>query len=73
MADEWWTKQQACRHLGITIQTLNEYVRDGLTQYQPDPRSRTKYVRREDVQAEYRRRKLAQKDTRGPRSDTPQR
>ncbi|GGL76864.1 hypothetical protein HUN58_14580 [Curtobacterium sp. Csp1] len=59
MADDWWTKAQAIKHLGITRQTLSGYITSGaVTVY---GRGREKLLRREEVQAEYRRRQLKRK------------
>lgn len=67
MADEWWTKQQAMKHLGISRQTLSGYITSGaVTVY---GRGREKLVRREEVQAEYRRRQLKRKTGRFGHAD----
>lgn len=67
MAEDWWTKQQACKHLGITRQTLSDYITTGaVTVY---GRGREKLVRREEVQAEYRRRQLKRKTGRFGHAD----
>ena len=70
MADDtWWTKRQAMKHLGISRQTLSGYITSGaVTVY---GRGREKLVRREDVQAEYRRRALRRKSGRFGHADTP--
>lgn len=62
MADDWWTKKQACEHLQITARAFELYVADGMPVLRI---SRRVYVKREVIQAEYRGRKLAQKATRG--------
>lgn len=67
MAEDWWTKQQAIQHLGITRQTLSDYITSGaVTVY---GRGREKLVRREEVQAEYRRRQLKRKTGRFGHAD----
>ena len=72
MSDDWWTKKQACKHLDITRQTLGDYIATGaVTVY---GQGREKLVRREEVQAEYRRRQLKRKTGRfghANRSTTP--
>lgn len=61
MAEEWWTKKQACRHLDVDPKTFERYVADGM----PVTKIRGRvFVQRQVVQAEYRRRKLGQKATR---------
>jgi predicted site-specific integrase-resolvase len=69
VADDWWTKEQACEHLGITMRTLNRYIADGVRTYRPDVRTSTRYVRREEVQAKYRDRRIGQKQGRATRRD----
>ncbi|PZE23870.1 hypothetical protein [Curtobacterium sp. MCBD17_028] len=59
--EEWWTKRQACRHLQITAKTFERYVQDGMPTLTVDRRV---FVKRDVVQAEYRRRRLAEKATR---------
>lgn len=67
MAEDWWTKAQAIKHLGITRQTLSSYIASGaVTVY---GRGREKLVRREEVQAEYRRRALRRKSGRFGHAD----
>lgn len=61
MAEEWWTKKQACRHLDIDPKTFERYVADGMTVTKIRGRV---FVQRQTVQAEYRKRKLGQKATR---------
>ena len=70
MADDtWWTKRQAMKHLGISRQTLSGYITSGaVTVY---GRGGEKLVRREDVQAEYRRRVLRLKSGRFGHTETP--
>jgi predicted site-specific integrase-resolvase len=61
MAEEWWTKKQACRHLDIDPKTFERYVADGM----PVTKLRGRvFVQRQVVQAEYRKRRLGQKATR---------
>lgn len=67
MADDWWTKAQAIKHLGITRQTLSNYITSGaVTVY---GRGKEKLVRRDEVQAEYRRRALRRKAGRWGHAD----
>lgn len=67
MPDEWWTKKQACERLQIDPRTFERYAADGMKVEKLRGRV---FVRRDDVQAEYRRRKLAQKATRATRPAT---
>lgn len=62
MPDDWWTKKQACEHLQIDPKTFERYAADGMKVEKLRGRV---FVRREVIQAEYRRRKIAQKATRG--------
>lgn len=62
MAEEWWTKKHACQHLDIDPKTFERYVADGMEVTKIRGRV---FVRRDVVQAEYRKRKLGQKATRG--------
>lgn len=64
MVEEWWTKKQACRHLQIDPKTFERYVTAGMAVTKLRGRV---YVRREVIQAEYRRRKLNEKATRATR------
>ncbi|WIE65938.1 hypothetical protein DEI99_005210 [Curtobacterium sp. MCLR17_036] len=59
--DTWWTKQQACRHLGISARQFEYYVADGMPVVKI---GRQVHVRRTIIQAEYRTRRLRQKGTR---------
>jgi predicted site-specific integrase-resolvase len=61
---EWWTKKQACEHLQIDPKTFERYVTAGMNITKLRGRV---YVRREVIQAEYRRRKLNEKATRTTR------
>ena len=62
MAEDWWTKAQAIKHLGITRQTLSGYITSGaVTVYGV---GKEKLVRAAEVQAEYRRRALRRKSGR---------
>lgn len=62
VAEDWWTKKQACEHLRIDPKTFERYVAAGMDVTKLRGRV---YVRREAIQAEYRRRKIGQKATRG--------
>jgi len=59
VSEDWWTKKQACTHLGITRQTLSGYITSGAVKVYG--RGKEKLVRRDEVQAEYRRRALRRK------------
>lgn len=60
-SEEWWTKKQAYRHLQIDPKTFERYTADGMEVSKVRGRV---FVEREVIQAEYRRRRLAQKATR---------
>lgn len=62
MTEDWWTKKQACEHLRIDRKTFERYVTAGMDVAKLRGRV---YVRREIIQAEYRRWKIGQKATRG--------
>lgn len=66
--DTWWTKQQACRHLGILPRRFEKYVADGMPVVKI---GRQVHVRRAIIQAEYRRRRLATKSTRATPTSAP--
>jgi hypothetical protein len=59
--DEWWSKQQACDHLGVLPRRFEKYVAGGMPVVKI---GRQVFVRRSVVQAEYRKRRLATKETR---------
>lgn len=61
VAEEWWTKKQACKHLDIDPKTFERYVAGGMDVTKIRGRV---FVQRQVVQAEYRKRKLGQKATR---------
>jgi hypothetical protein len=61
MVAGWWTKQEACRHLDITTRSFELYVKAGMPVVKI---GRQVHVRRTVIQAEYRKRRLAQKGTR---------
>lgn len=61
MSEDLWTKKQACRHLQIDPKTFERYTTDGMAVTKIRGRV---FVRRDVVQAEYRKRKLDQKATR---------
>jgi predicted site-specific integrase-resolvase len=48
--DIWWTIDQAAEHLGYKRATIERYIREGL------PRYFRKYVKRDELLAEHRRR-----------------
>jgi hypothetical protein len=57
----WWTKQQACEHLGIGARRFEKYVQDGMKVVKI---GRNVYVRPDVIQTEYRRRQAASKASR---------
>ncbi|MGU3411473.1 hypothetical protein ACLBWP_15300 [Microbacterium sp. M1A1_1b] len=59
--DEWWTKERACRHLGITARTFNRYIDAGVLAVKVNG---TVFVQRGPFLAEYRRRLIARRDSR---------
>ena len=59
--EEWWTKERACRHIGITARTFNRYIDAGVLAVKVNG---TVYVQRGPFLAEYRRRLVARRDSR---------
>lgn len=65
----WWTKPEAMKHLGMTRQTINAYIRTGRVRVTGT--KRTPFVHAADLQAEFRRRVKADRATRFRKPDTP--
>ena len=59
--EEWWTKERACSHIGITARTFNRYIDAGVLAVKMNG---TLYVQRGPFLAEYRRRLVARRDSR---------
>ncbi|WNY33269.1 hypothetical protein Q9Q99_14080 [Curtobacterium flaccumfaciens] len=59
--EEWWTKERACRHIGITARTFNRYIDAGVLTVKVNG---TVYVQRGPLLTEYRRQLLARRDSR---------
>ena len=59
--EEWWTKERACSHIGITARTFNRYIDAGVLAVKVNG---TVYVQRGPFLAEYRRRLVALRDSR---------
>jgi hypothetical protein len=73
--EEWWSKDRACSHIGITARTFNRYIDAGVLAVKVNG---TVFVQRGPFLAEYRRRLVARRGSRfkshpaeGPAYDQP--
>lgn len=59
--EEWWSRERACRRIGISSRTFNRYLDAGVLAAKVDG---TVYVQSGPFMAEYRRRLIARRDSR---------